>query len=109
MDICSKMTVGQYKEFLDLMQTFIVATDLSVYFSNKSLLEKATAQNKFTFDDDKMLKRALEMAMTAADLISSCKPWKKQRSSTNNLYKEFYNQGDEERRHGLQVGHKSFV
>lgn len=42
------------------------------------------------------------IAMTAADLSASAKPWEIQTETVKGIFEEFYEQGDEERRAGRQ-------
>lgn len=42
------------------------------------------------------------IAMTAADLSASSKPWEVQSETVKGIFEEFYEQGDEERRAGRQ-------
>lgn len=42
------------------------------------------------------------MAMTAADLSASAKPWEVQSETVKGIFEEFYDQGDAEREAGRQ-------
>ena len=45
----------------------------------------------------------LSLMITAADLCHLCKPFESQKESMEQLYEEFYHQGDKEKEMGVQL------
>jgi cAMP and cAMP-inhibited cGMP 3',5'-cyclic phosphodiesterase 10 len=81
-------------------QHCILATDLALFFSNKAKLNVLVEEEKFSWSilEHRMMVNA--MAMTAADLSASAKPWEVQSETVKGIFEEFYDQGDAERAAG---------
>ncbi|OWF36192.1 cAMP and cAMP-inhibited cGMP 3',5'-cyclic phosphodiesterase 10A-like [Mizuhopecten yessoensis] len=100
-DIFSFLSPQKYKQMLCLIRQCILATDLALYFGNQKTLQKLLDENRFDIKDEQCTNLTMELMMTAGDLSGIAKPWKTNKSSTNQLYEEFYEQGDEERKRGF--------
>ncbi|XP_033761202.1 cAMP and cAMP-inhibited cGMP 3',5'-cyclic phosphodiesterase 10A-like [Pecten maximus] len=100
-DIFSFLSTEKYKEMLSLIRHCILATDLALYFGNQKSLQKSLDENTFDMRNQMFRNRTMDLMMTAGDLCGVSKPWKTNKSSTNQLYEEFYEQGDAEKKHGF--------
>lgn len=82
------------------LQHCILATDLALFFPNKAKLIMLVEEEKFSWSvlEHRMMVNA--MAMTAADLSASAKPWEVQVETVKGIFEEFYDQGDAERSAG---------
>jgi cAMP and cAMP-inhibited cGMP 3',5'-cyclic phosphodiesterase 10 len=85
-----------------LMQHCILATDLALFFPNKDKLMALVDTEKFSWSvlEHRMMVNCV--AMTAADLSASSKPWEVQTETVKGIFEEFYEQGDAERRAGRE-------
>lgn len=85
---------------LSLIKHCILATDLAVFFPNKSKLSTLIEEEKFSWSivEHRMLIQAI--AMTASDLSAAAKPWEIQEKTVKVIFEEFYQQGDAEREAG---------
>ena len=85
---------------LSLIKHCILATDLAVFFPNKSKLSSLIEEEKFSWSivEHRMLIQAI--AMTASDLSAAAKPWCIQVKTVKVIFEEFYLQGDAEREAG---------
>lgn len=81
-------------------QHCILATDLALFFPNKAKLNVLVEEEKFSWTtlEHRLLVNAV--AMTAADLSASAKPWEVQNETVKGIFEEFYDQGDAEREAG---------
>jgi cAMP and cAMP-inhibited cGMP 3',5'-cyclic phosphodiesterase 10 len=82
------------------IQHCILATDLALFFPNKAKLVTLVEEEKFSWLllEHRMMVNAI--AMTAADLSASAKPWEVQSETVKGIFEEFYDQGDAERAAG---------
>lgn len=101
-DIFSFLSSEKYKEMLGLIRQCILATDLALYFGNQKTLQALLDGKTFDITDQKCRNSTIDLMMTASDLCGISKPWKTNKSSTNQLYQEFYDQGDKEKQHGFE-------
>ncbi|XP_064618412.1 cAMP and cAMP-inhibited cGMP 3',5'-cyclic phosphodiesterase 10A-like [Liolophura sinensis] len=104
-EIFSHLCAEDYKIMLERIQQAIIATDLALYFPTQKRLSAILAEgpiNHVTCDDS--IKDLIKnLTMTAADLSGVCKPWRVQQETAELVYEEFYMQGDEEKKRGLDV------
>ncbi|KAL5012133.1 hypothetical protein ScPMuIL_010684 [Solemya velum] len=100
-DIFSDFDPIEYKEILDMIRENIMATDLALYFINQKSISQELKDGKFDITNLDMRRQLRSLMMTGADLCSICKPWDIQVKTANLIYQEFYSQGDEERKHGV--------
>ncbi|KAG0425971.1 hypothetical protein HPB47_026893, partial [Ixodes persulcatus] len=101
-NILKNLSSEDYKQVLSYIKHCILATDLALYFPNKSKLKHHVDEG--TFDPGKPEHRSLLQAitMTACDLCASTKPWEQQRKTVQVIFEEFYEQGDLEKAEGRQ-------
>uniref|UniRef100_A0A6B0VFS0 Phosphodiesterase n=1 Tax=Ixodes ricinus TaxID=34613 RepID=A0A6B0VFS0_IXORI len=101
-NILKNLSSEDYKQVLSYIKHCILATDLALYFPNKSKLKHHVDEG--TFDPGKAEHRSLLQAitMTACDLCASTKPWEQQRKTVQVIFEEFYEQGDLEKAEGRQ-------
>ena len=100
-DIFSFLTADQHKDVLEMIRKNIIATDLALYFPNQKHLAGLIENNSFDMNVLEHREALLSLMMTGADLCAVSKPWETQRKTTDDLYEEFYRQGDEEKRRGM--------
>jgi len=101
-NIFSKLNPDEYKQVLGNMKHCILATDLALFFPNKTRLTSIMETNSFSWDspDHRLLLQAL--IMTGSDLCSAAKPWGVQYRTAQIIYAEFHEQGDVEKTLGWQ-------
>ncbi|XP_076665148.1 cGMP-dependent 3',5'-cyclic phosphodiesterase isoform X1 [Andrena cerasifolii] len=89
----------EYSEALDLLRSNILATDLASHFRT---VESQTEiiRNKYDKDDSKQRKLFFDMLMTCCDLSDQTKPWKVSKKTAEQIYDEFFSQGDLEKSMG---------
>lgn len=99
-NIFSKLSSTEYKQVLSLVKHCILATDLALFFPNKSKLSQIVQRGTFDWDnqDHRLLIQAV--AMTASDVAANAKPWDIQVKTVKIIFEEFYDQGDAERNAG---------
>ncbi|KAG7203775.1 hypothetical protein KM043_013797 [Ampulex compressa] len=89
----------EYCEALDLLRSNILATDLASHFRNLRKQEEMI-QNKYNKHDSKHRKLLFEMLMTCCDLSDQTKDWKLSKKTAEQIYEEFFSQGDLEKSMG---------
>ncbi|XP_076231861.1 cGMP-dependent 3',5'-cyclic phosphodiesterase [Calliopsis andreniformis] len=89
----------EYSEALDLLRSNILATDLASHFRT---VEKQTemVRNKYDRNDCKQRKLFFDMLMTCCDLSDQTKHWKVSKKTAEQIYDEFFSQGDLEKSMG---------
>ncbi|XP_078261890.1 cAMP and cAMP-inhibited cGMP 3',5'-cyclic phosphodiesterase 10A isoform X3 [Rhinoraja longicauda] len=83
-NIFANLTGDDYENLLEIIRKAIIATDLALYFGNRK--------------QDKVI----GLMMTACDLCSVTKLWPVTRTTTNDIYSEFWGEGDEMKKIGIQ-------
>ncbi|GJQ80088.1 hypothetical protein Trydic_g19371 [Trypoxylus dichotomus] len=96
------ITPEDFKFVSGVMKHAILSTDLAFYFRVRQKLMPIVNDGEFTWDDHDHKYMALSIMMTICDLSGQCKSFKVAKRLTDNLYLEFYAQGDRERDMGLQ-------
>ncbi|XP_056644945.1 cAMP and cAMP-inhibited cGMP 3',5'-cyclic phosphodiesterase 10A-like [Diorhabda sublineata] len=79
----------------------ILATDLASYFKFRVKLLQLVNDNVFDFSNSRHRTLMKAIMMTSSDLSGNCKPFLVSKTICDNIYKEFYNQGDLEKKMGL--------
>ncbi|XP_043197876.1 cAMP and cAMP-inhibited cGMP 3',5'-cyclic phosphodiesterase 10A-like isoform X1 [Amphibalanus amphitrite] len=98
-DILAGLTAADRKEVLDLMYEAIIATDLAVYFQVRPKLESAMT-GQFNMHQTEHRRWFCSVMMTACDLSAVCKAPEVVLEHTLELYVEFHEQGDNEKKRG---------
>lgn len=89
-----------FDELLAEIYECIIATDLSLYFQGKMELKRIADEKTFTFKDLNHRRLVKSLMMTACDLSGQTKPLQICQKITEDVYEEFYLQGDVEKRMG---------
>ncbi|XP_048759916.1 probable 3',5'-cyclic phosphodiesterase pde-5 isoform X5 [Ostrea edulis] len=100
-NIFKHLTSAEYKQILSDIRHCILATDLALFFSNRSRLQDIADKKEFSWQSAEHRRLVMANSMTAADLCSMYKPWKLQVQLVDVIMEEFWQQGDEERSQGL--------
>ncbi|XP_050308589.1 cAMP and cAMP-inhibited cGMP 3',5'-cyclic phosphodiesterase 10A-like isoform X2 [Anthonomus grandis grandis] len=79
----------------------ILATDLANYFKIRMKLIQILNEQKIDWSNRHHRHLCKAIMMTSCDLSGSCKPYMIAKTLTDNVIKEFYNQGDKEKAMGL--------
>ncbi|XP_054154155.1 probable 3',5'-cyclic phosphodiesterase pde-5 [Oppia nitens] len=96
-NILKSLPGHEYKKMLALIKHCILATDLALFFPNKSKLEKLLITGLFDWNNSEHKLLLEAVAMTAADLNSTARPWSEAIEQVRELFEEFYAQGDIEK------------
>ncbi|GFO47936.1 phosphodiesterase [Plakobranchus ocellatus] len=101
-NIFKYLSSDDYKQVLSDIKQSILATDLAVFFKNKTELNSILSTGK-GFDWDAVQHRNILTAvtMTACDLCAMFKPWDVQQKLVYVIMEEFWQQGDEEKKRGI--------
>ncbi|TRY90314.1 hypothetical protein DNTS_018617 [Danionella cerebrum] len=105
-NIFSNLTSSEYEQVLEIIRKAIIATDLALYFGNRKQLAELLAtggldlNNRFRISI--RLDRVIGLMMTACDLCSVTKLWPVTRLTANDIYAEFWAEGDEMKKIGMQ-------
>ncbi|KAK6621638.1 hypothetical protein RUM44_001445 [Polyplax serrata] len=97
-----KLNKEEYRQVLNIIKHCILATDLALFFSNKDKLLRIMSDGNFSLTNSSHRSLMLAVAMTGSDLSASAKPWDIQIETVRVIFKEFYQQGDEEKAAGRQ-------
>lgn len=99
-NIFKHLTSEEYKQVLGDIRHSILATDLALFFGNKDKLKKLSANGEFKWSNPEHRRLCNAIVMTACDLCAVCKPFEIQAKVAEDIFEEFYEQGDEEKAHG---------
>lgn len=99
-NIFSHLSPAEYKTVLGYMKECILATDLALFFGNKSKLKDIVDKGQFLWDNQEHRKLLRAICMTACDLSACTKPWEIQLEIVKVIYQEFYAEGDLEKAQG---------
>lgn len=98
-DILFDWAENDKAEFAYHAKESILATDLALYFAGKKTIEGMIDAGLDLSNGDNR-RRLMNLMMNASDLSAATKPWETQVESAQDLYDEFYSQGDLEKRFG---------
>lgn len=96
------VSAEEFKIISEVMRHAILSTDLAYYFRVRQKLTPIINDGDFRWDNEEHKPMAISIMMTVCDLSGQCKPFTVAKRLTDNLYKEFYAQGDMERDLGLE-------
>lgn len=99
-NIFSHLSPAEYKTVLGYMKECILATDLALFFGNKSKLKDLVDKGEFSWENQEHRKLLRAICMTACDLSACTKPWEIQLEIVKVIYQEFYAEGDLEKAQG---------
>ncbi|EFN85732.1 cGMP-dependent 3',5'-cyclic phosphodiesterase isoform X2 [Harpegnathos saltator] len=89
----------EYSEVLDLLRNNILATDLASHFRSRQRQEQMI-RDGYNKDDPRHRKLLFELFMTCCDLSDQTKDWRVVKKTAEQIYDEFFTQGDIEKSMG---------
>ncbi|KAG8041835.1 hypothetical protein G9C98_007139 [Cotesia typhae] len=98
-NIFENLTSDEYSEALDLLRNNILATDLASHFRSIDEQDEMIKQG-FNNEDPIHQKLLHAMLMTCCDLNDQTKDWKTSKKTAEQIYDEFFSQGDLEKSMG---------
>ncbi|XP_048125528.1 cAMP and cAMP-inhibited cGMP 3',5'-cyclic phosphodiesterase 10A isoform X3 [Alosa alosa] len=101
-NIFSNLTSSEYEQVLEIIRKAIIATDLALYFTNRKQLAELHTTGALDFNNHSHRDRVIGLMMTACDLCSVTKLWPVTRLTANDIYAEFWAEGDEMKKIGMQ-------
>ncbi|XP_074920200.1 cAMP and cAMP-inhibited cGMP 3',5'-cyclic phosphodiesterase 10A isoform X2 [Chelonoidis abingdonii] len=101
-NIFSKLSSSEYEQVLEIIRKAIIATDLALYFGNRKQLEELHQTGALNLKNQAHRDRMIGLMMTACDLCSVTKLWPVTRLTANDIYAEFWAEGDEMKKIGIQ-------
>nr|XP_015218464.1 PREDICTED: cAMP and cAMP-inhibited cGMP 3',5'-cyclic phosphodiesterase 10A isoform X4 [Lepisosteus oculatus] len=101
-NIFSNLTSSEYEQVLEIIRKAIIATDLALYFGNRKQLVELLTTGALDLNNHAHRDRVIGLMMTACDLCSVTKLWPVTRLTANDIYAEFWAEGDEMKKIGMQ-------
>ncbi|KAM6922407.1 cAMP and cAMP-inhibited cGMP 3',5'-cyclic phosphodiesterase 10A isoform 2-T2 [Lycodopsis pacificus] len=101
-NIFSNLNSSEYEQVLEIIRKAIIATDLALYFNNHQQLSELLTSSVLDLSNHTHRDRVIGLMMTACDLCSVTKQWQITRLIANDIYAEFWSEGDEMKKIGLQ-------
>ncbi|XP_063909612.1 cAMP and cAMP-inhibited cGMP 3',5'-cyclic phosphodiesterase 10A-like isoform X2 [Zophobas morio] len=100
-EIYSNLSENTYRMINKEIKEAILATDLALYFKFRAKLAQISNEGLFDWGNSMHRTYVKAIMMTSCDLSGQCKPFFVAKRITDNLYREFYHQGDMEKKMGL--------
>ncbi|XP_077203994.1 cAMP and cAMP-inhibited cGMP 3',5'-cyclic phosphodiesterase 10A isoform X3 [Paroedura picta] len=101
-NIFSNLHSTEYEQVLEIIRKAIIATDLALYFGNRKQLEDLYRTRTLNLKNQAHRDRVIALMMTACDLCSVTKLWHVTRLTSSDIYAEFWSEGDEMKKLGIQ-------
>ncbi|XP_008833340.1 cAMP and cAMP-inhibited cGMP 3',5'-cyclic phosphodiesterase 10A isoform X1 [Nannospalax galili] len=101
-NIFSTLSSSEYEQVLEIIRKAIIATDLALYFGNRKQLEEMYQTGSLNLHNQSHRDRVIGLMMTACDLCSVTKLWPVTQLTANDIYAEFWAEGDEMKKLGIQ-------
>ncbi|KAM5228601.1 cAMP and cAMP-inhibited cGMP 3',5'-cyclic phosphodiesterase 10A isoform 2-T2 [Ctenodactylus gundi] len=101
-NIFSALSSSEYEQVLEIIRKAIIATDLALYFGNRKQLEEMYQTGSLNLHNQSHRDRVIGLMMTACDLCSVTKLWPVTKLTANDIYAEFWAEGDEMKKLGIQ-------
>ncbi|XP_062980529.1 cAMP and cAMP-inhibited cGMP 3',5'-cyclic phosphodiesterase 10A isoform X2 [Elgaria multicarinata webbii] len=101
-NIFSNLSSSEYEQVLEIIRKAIIATDLALYFGNRKQLEELHQTRSLNLKNQAHRDRVIGLMMTACDLCSVTKLWHVTRLTASDIYAEFWAEGDEMKKLGIQ-------
>ncbi|XP_022540924.1 cAMP and cAMP-inhibited cGMP 3',5'-cyclic phosphodiesterase 10A isoform X3 [Astyanax mexicanus] len=101
-NIFSNLTSSEYEQVLEIIRKAIIATDLALYFGNRKQIAELLSTGALDLNNHAHRDRVIGLMMTACDLCSVTKLWPVTRLTANDIYAEFWSEGDEMKKIGMQ-------
>ncbi|XP_039754903.1 cAMP and cAMP-inhibited cGMP 3',5'-cyclic phosphodiesterase 10A-like [Pararge aegeria] len=99
-NLFSKLSIADRDRILQEIKYNILCTDLAVYFQIRAQLTPVLTERAFDWTDNSHRRLLKGILMTTSDLSGCCKPFGVSKAIAQDVYEEFYNQGDKEREMG---------
>uniref|UniRef100_A0AAR2KED8 Phosphodiesterase n=1 Tax=Pygocentrus nattereri TaxID=42514 RepID=A0AAR2KED8_PYGNA len=96
-NIFSNLSSRDYGDLMQLLKQSILATDLTLYFENRSSFFELVNKGDYNWNVKEHRDMFRSMLMTACDLGAVTKPWEISRKVAELVTSEFFEQGDRER------------
>ncbi|XP_077393291.1 dual 3',5'-cyclic-AMP and -GMP phosphodiesterase 11A [Festucalex cinctus] len=96
-NIFSNLSSSEYSNLMQLLKQSILATDLTLYFENRSTFFELVNKGEYNWNVKAHRDMCRSMMMTACDLGAVTKPWETSRKVAELVTSEFFEQGDRER------------
>ncbi|XP_070535432.1 dual 3',5'-cyclic-AMP and -GMP phosphodiesterase 11A-like [Ptychodera flava] len=97
-NIFATLTSEQYTQVMKLLKHAILATDLAQYFKLRNTFTTLTESSQYNWELKEHRDTLRAMLMTACDVGAITKPWEIQKHVVELVTKEFFAQGDKERK-----------
>ncbi|KAF2071837.1 hypothetical protein CYY_006854 [Polysphondylium violaceum] len=102
--ILSNMSEPQKREVRDLAINLVLSTDMANHFDLVGKFKsKLNGTNGFACLDKKDKLLLMQIAIKCADVSNPSKPWDLYKEWADRVMEEFYRQGDEERKRGMDI------
>ncbi|XP_043925516.1 cAMP and cAMP-inhibited cGMP 3',5'-cyclic phosphodiesterase 10A isoform X2 [Protopterus annectens] len=101
-NIFCNLSSDEYEQVLEIIRKAIIATDLALYFGNRKQLQELLLSGSLDFNNQAHRDRVIGLMMTACDLCSVTKLWPVTRLTASDIYAEFWAEGDEMKKIGIQ-------
>ncbi|XP_039204854.1 cAMP and cAMP-inhibited cGMP 3',5'-cyclic phosphodiesterase 10A isoform X2 [Crotalus tigris] len=101
-NIFSNLNSTEYEQILEIIRKAIIATDLALYFGNRKQLEELQQTRSLNLKNQAHRDRVIGLMMTSCDLCSVTKLWHITRLTANDIYAEFWAEGDDMKKLGIQ-------
>ncbi|XP_072437118.1 cAMP and cAMP-inhibited cGMP 3',5'-cyclic phosphodiesterase 10A isoform X2 [Chiloscyllium punctatum] len=101
-NIFSNLNADDYEQLLEIIRKAIIATDLALYFGNRKQISDLLQAGALDINNQTHRDRVIGLMMTACDLCSVTKLWPVCRATTDDIYAEFWGEGDDMKRMGMQ-------
>ncbi|XP_011883024.1 PREDICTED: cGMP-dependent 3',5'-cyclic phosphodiesterase-like [Vollenhovia emeryi] len=95
-NIFESLNKSKYAKALDLLGSNILATDLNLHFRSKEKQEEMI-RSEYNKNDSKQQRLLFQMLMTCCDLSDQTKEWKLSKKTAEEIFNEFFSQGDLEK------------
>ncbi|XP_038664678.1 cAMP and cAMP-inhibited cGMP 3',5'-cyclic phosphodiesterase 10A isoform X3 [Scyliorhinus canicula] len=101
-NIFSNLNATDYEQLLEIIRKAIIATDLALYFGNRKQLSDLQEAEALDINNQTHRDRVIGLMMTSCDLCSVTKFWPVCKATTNDIYAEFWGEGDDLKKMGIQ-------
>lgn len=99
--IYKNLSSKMFQKISKQMKEAILATDLAAYFKVRAKLLQLINNGLLDWQNNKHRMLIKAIMMVSGDLSGNCKPFLIAKGIADNVYKEFYHQGDLEKKMGL--------
>ncbi|CAI4229181.1 unnamed protein product [Auanema sp. JU1783] len=99
-NILDQLTRTQYQRVMNHIRDIILATDISAHLQKLGRIKEMVGGYNYTSHDHRYLFMCL--LMTASDLSDQSKDFSNSKAIAENIYREFFSQGDMEKQNGSE-------